>query len=418
MKGDEDVPRIEKDIVLPDEVVDKTAIRQLRNEYKNLGEAYHLLKAGCYCHECGRFLPKNKFYKSIHTTSGVIPTCKDCLYKIGTGYDEKTKTTHETRETVIAAMKKANLPFLEDLYEKSCNSITNETSDKKRGTAYSTMITCLQSLPQYYGMTYDDSDHIRVISSSVEEATVQNNKITEIVREKNQEIIEQYKMNRKDTIRAIGYDPFENYPIEEDKPILYAQLNSFIDDETKNDGMKMGAVIQIVKKLNQAEKLNDQIDKYISDTTHAADNMGLIDKMASSSQKLMNVANSLAKDNGISVNFNNNKSKGANTLSGKMKKLTEIGLRDAKINAFDIGTCEGMRQVAEINESARHKQIGYDENIAQEIKDIKVELVEKLSKERDRALEDARKLLMENKDLKDYLRQKSLVDEDYHIIDE
>ena len=30
--------------------------------------------------------------------------------------------------------------------------------------------------------------------------------------------------------------------------------------------MKMGAVIQIVKKLNQAEKLNDQIDKYISDS--------------------------------------------------------------------------------------------------------------------------------------------------------
>lgn len=59
--------------------------------------------------------------------------------------------------------------------------------------------------------------------------------------------------------------------------------------------MKMGAVIQIVKKLNQAEKLNDQIDKYISDSSHAADNMPLIDKMASSSQKLMNVASTLAE---------------------------------------------------------------------------------------------------------------------------
>lgn len=77
-----------------------------------------------------------------------------------------------------------------------------------------------------------------------------------------------------------------------------------------------------------------------------------------------------------------------------------------------------MRQVAEISEEARHKQIGYDENIAQEIKDIKVELVEKLSKERDRAVEDARKLLMENKDLKDYLRAKGLVDENYRIIDD
>ena len=182
--------------------------------------------------------------------------------------------------------------------------------------------------------------------------------------------------------------------------------------------MKMGAVIQIVKKLNQAEKLNDQIDKYISDSSHAADNMPLIDKMASSSQKLMNVATTLAKDNGISVNFNNNKSKGANTLSGKFKKLMEIGLREAKINSFDIGTCEGMKQVAEISEAARHKQIGYDENIAQEIKDIKVELVEQMTKERDKAIEDARKLLMENKDLKEYLLKKVLVNENYEVIDD
>ena len=93
-------------------------------------------------------------------------------------------------------------------------------------------------------------------------------------------------------------------------------------------------------------------------------------------------------------------------------------MRDAKINTFDIGTCEGMRQVAEISEAARHKQIGYDENIAQEIKDIKVELVERLTKERDQAVEDARKLLMENKDLKDFLLVKGLVNENYEVIDD
>lgn len=116
------------------------------------------------------------------------------------------------------------------------------------------------------------------------------------------------------------------------------------------------------------------------------------------------------------MNFNNNKSKGANTLSGKMKELVQIGLRDAKINTYDIGTCEGMKQVALINEECRHKQIGYDENIAQEIKDIKVELVETLTKERDEAIETARKLLLENKDLKDFLLSKQLVNEDFEVI--
>lgn len=402
------------------EDVSKMSVTQCRSAYKKLVNEYQKIKNGAYCHECGKFKGRDKFYKSPKTASGLIPVCKECLYKIGTGYDEKTKETHETRETVIEAMKKADLPFLEDLYDNSCDAITNEVSGKKRGTGYSQMITCLQSLPQYFGMSFKDSD-VTVFGNEIsqtekiEESQKENNNIA---REKNEEILEQYKMNRRDTIHAIGYDPFENYPVEEDKPILYAQLNSFIDDETKNDGMKMGAVIQIVKKLNQAEKLNDQIDKYISDSSHAADNMPLIDKMASSSQKLMNVATTLAKDNGISVNFNNNKSKGANTLSGKFKKLMEIGLREAKINSFDIGTCEGMRQVAEISEAARHKQIGYDENIAQEIKDIKVELVEQMTKERDKAIEDARKLLMENKDLKDFLLKKGLVNENYEVIDD
>lgn len=297
-KGSDFVARVQKEII---EDVSKMTVTQCRSAYKKLTNEYTKLKEGAYCHECGNFKSKDKFYKSIKTASGLIPVCKECLYRIGTGYNEKTKETHETRETVIEAMKKADLPFIEDLYETSCNAVTNEASGKKRGTGYSTMITCLQSLPQYFGMSFKDSD-ITVFGNTVaqteqiEEMQKENNNI---VREKNQEILEQYKMNRRDIIHSIGYDPFENYPVEEDKPILYAQLNSFIDDETKNDGMKMGAVIQIVKKLNQAEKLNDQIDKYISDTAHAADNMPLIDKMASSSQKLMNVATTLAKDNGI-----------------------------------------------------------------------------------------------------------------------
>lgn len=117
-----------------------------------------------------------------------------------------------------------------------------------------------------------------------------------------------------------------------------------------------------------------------------------------------------------SVNHNNNKSKGASTLSGKSKELRRIGLRSAEINAFDIGTCRGMQQVAEISEAARHKQIGYDQSIASEIKDIKVQLVEELTKEKEKAVEMARKLLVENRDLKDYLVENGLMTKDYKLV--
>ena len=399
------------------ETTTKLTAAQLRAKVARLEDKVETLKNGAWCYLCDKHKTRDKFYISTDplNQSGITPICKDCAKKLALSIG-KDKVEHEpTKESVKLALRYLNKPFLNTVWDASIAESENLASGKVKSNiwrAYSKHI----AMGNWNCMTYQDSDDLQFESKEIIEEVQKENNNT--VREKNQEILEQYKMNRRDTIHSIGYDPFENYPIEEDKPVLYAQLNSFIDDETKNDGMKMGAVIQIVKKLNQAEKLNDQIDKYISDSSHAADNMPLIDKMASSSQKLMNVASTLAKDNGISVNFNNNKSKGANTLSGKIKKLTEIGLRDAKINSFDIGTCEGMKQVAEISEAARHKQIGYDENIAQEIKDIKVELVEKLSKERDKAVEDARKLLMENKDLKDYLRNKGLVDENYVIIDD
>ena len=199
---------------------------------------------------------------------------------------------------------------------------------------------------------------------------------------------------------------------------MYAQLLNFLDEETKNDGMKLNAVIQICKAFNQVEKLNTSIDTLSSDPKQIINNASLLKSLQEAAAKALSSATALAKDNGISVNYNNNKSKGAHTLSGKMKKMYDVGLREAKINTYDIGTCEGMKQVALINEEARHKQIGYDENIAQEIKDIKVDLVEQMTKERDEAVETARKLLLENKDLKDFLLEKGLVDENYEVIED
>ena len=117
------------------------------------------------------------------------------------------------------------------------------------------------------------------------------------------------------------------------------------------------------------------------------------------------------------MNYNNSKSKGQNTLTGKMKELDLIGFRDAKINMYDIDYCKGMQQVAESSAKAQVDQIGFDENIFNEINNIRRELVDDLQKQRDKAVERARILLVENKDLKEFLREKGLIDEFGQVID-
>jgi hypothetical protein len=267
-------------------------------------------------------------------------------------------------------------------------------------------------MPQYNGLRWRDSD---IFKEGV--TNTQCDSEDKIASTMTPEVLDEYKTNKRDLIRLIGYDPFANYPVEQDLPVLYAQIISFIDEETKNDGMKMNAIIQIVQAFNQIQKLNDAINELLADTKKLNSNNGTIKQHSDTISKLLGGANALAKDNGISVNFNNSKSKGQNTLTGKMKELDLIGFRDAKINMYDIDYCEGMRQVAEISAKSQIDQIGFDENTMNTINNIRRELVDELQKKLDKANERARLLLVENKDLKEFLKEKGLIDEFGQVID-
>lgn len=366
------------------------------------------------CYACGEI--KEDFYSSTspYSKTGVTPICKDCARDIVYQKDPYGETHDATKQSLMEALEVLDKPFIEKLYDASIIEACSENRAQNSSNVWNAYIKNV-SMNQYASMRWRDGDLFKKTYRAVELGKLSDlqsdDKSIQSV------IITNYEANKKDVIRFIGYDPFSNHPREDEKPLLYASLVSYLDEETKNDGNKKNAAIQVVKKFAQAEKINDQIDMYINNVSDAATNMKIVNTLADTSSKLMKTANDLAKDNGISVNFNNNKSKGASTLSGKIKRLNEIGFRDAKINTFDIGSCEGMMQVALISETARHNQIGYDENIAKEIKDIKVDLVEELTKERDAAVERARLLLVENIDLKEFLTEKGLVNGVFEVVE-
>ena len=366
----------------------------------------------CYC--CGNEKKRSDFYKSSDpfNSVGVTPYCKNCLEEIARNYNSKTKQFGDvTKQSLMLACERADVPYLEKLWDASYNEVHDPSLKQPKTNVWAAYIKNVK-MPQYNGMRWRDGDLFK--EGNGEE--IKNTEET-LERSLTPEVLDEYKTNKRDIIRLIGYDPFANYPVEQDLPVLYAQLISFIDEETKNDGMKMNAVIQIVQAFNQIQKLNDAINELSADTQKLNANNGTIKQHADTISKLLSGANALAKDNGLSVNFNNSKSKGQNTLTGKMKELDQIGFRDAKINMYDIDYCKGMQQVAEISAKAQIDQIGFDENIMSEINNIRRELVDDLQKQRDKAVERARVLLVENKDLKEFLREKGLIDEFGQVID-
>ena len=363
----------------------------------------------CYC--CGDTKPRSKFYTSTDPFNSVKLTCycKECLERIARNYNSTTKQFGDvTKQSLMLACERADVPYLDKLWDASYNEVHDPSLKQPKTNVWAAYIKNVK-MPQYNGMRWRDGDLFKEGESKNTEENFERNLTPEV--------LDEYKTNKKDVIRLIGYDPFANYPVEQDLPVLYAQLISFIDEETKNDGMKMNAVIQIVQAFNQIQKLNDAINELSADTQKLNANNGTIKQHADTISKLLSGANALAKDNGISLNYNNSKSKGQNTLTGKMKELDLIGFRDAKINMYDIDYCKGMQQVAEISAKAQVDQIGFDENIFNEINNIRRELVDDLQKQRDKAVERARVLLVENKDLKEFLREKGLIDEFGQVID-
>lgn len=359
------------------------------------------------CYMCGHLKRADEFYTSNNPRirTGITPICRQCAIDLANGADLTGNYGDITKSTIANALEYLDRPYIESIAE---SAISGEASDRVGRGPWARYITMLSSHDKYKAYRWRDSD-IGGTSSAGFSSAIKDTEVAVSDAEvaDNQE---QYEVNRRDTIRFCGYDPFDTYPIKADKPRLYAQLVSFLDDEAKNDPLKLAACVEIVKKLNQNQKLSDENDKLVNDAANFLVNSAAINKITDTMKKNTDMILSYAKDNGISINNNNNKSVGQQTLSGKIKKLEEIGLREAKINTFDEGSLSGMAQVAAISEEARHKQIGYDENIAQEIKDIKVELVESLTKERDKYREMMRILLLENKDLKEYLKDNGLWD--------
>ena len=366
----------------------------------------------CYC--CGETKKKTLFYTTTDPFNGVgvNPFCKNCIEKIARNYNPRTGQFGEvTKASLCDALERMDLPYLEKLWDSSYNEVHDPSLKQPKSNIWAAYIKNVK-LKNYNGMRWRDGDLFK------KDSNIQSDVEDKIASTMTPEVLDECNTNKKDLIRLIGYDPFANYPVEQDLPVLYAQIISFIDEETKNDGMKMNAVIQIVQAFNQIQKLNDAINELLADTKKLNNNNGTIKQHSDTIAKLLSGANALAKDNGISVNFNNSKSKGQNTLTGKMKDLDLIGFRAAKINMYDIDYCEGMRQVAEISAKAQVDQIGFDENTMNTINNIRRELIDTLQKERDKANERARLLLVENKDLKEFLKEKGLIDEFGKVIDD
>lgn len=361
------------------------------------------------CHYCLKEKKRTEFYVSTNplVMSGITFVCKDCVRKIALDWDDNRNEFGAcTKKTVMEALEIIDRPFLNNLWDSSYAEWANQEGQIRRPTIWDAYIKNV-SMPQYRGMRWRDGDIFNTFVEDAKQvaALESGNKEAAQTLIDSQEVSNEFEKNRKDVIRLLGYDPFEGEKLE-DQPLLYSQLIGYLDLGGDNeDMMRTSSAITIVRGFLQQAKLDDKIAKVMANTNANASEMKTL---LDAKKNISATISQLAEQSCLSLKHNKNSSKGENTFTGIVKKLKEINLRDAEVNAFDIGTSEGMRQVADISNASIIKQIRLDENDYNDMLIKQREMLVKLQEKADQSEETARILLRENIDLKKFIEEHNI----------
>ena len=209
--------------------------------------------------------------------------CKDCAEKLARKFDEKTQTYGECdRTSAQNVLERLDKPFLEEAWDMAFKLCTNGRTKKSQASNLWLAYMRIISNSKYKFMRWHDGDVFTAYRENAEKIAAEQNRqvfknldMPEIA--KNQAINDEYKKNRQDVIRLIGYDPFEA-EAESDKPLLYSQLIGYLDaeGESNEDMMRISSAISIVRGFSQQAKIDDMISDYMKDPIKAANNVGTI----------------------------------------------------------------------------------------------------------------------------------------------
>lgn len=399
-------------------VVEKaTGVREIAHIQNDVKEAFDRLEPkdqlktlemlGCTsdyytCQCCNKIKKKSDFYMSTEGkwASDITQICKACANDYAVPM-VNGKRDQPTKSTVDTALYHLNKPFLDSVWESSLLEAANQASGNIRSNVWACYIKNIQ-MPNYYTLTYRESDNY--VNGIYSLADMEDDALP-----KDQEILQQFEKNKNDTLRLLGYLPFEKEKLS-DQPFLYSQLIGFLDssEEGNDDMMRTSSIISIVRGFLQQSQLDDMVAELVRDPRNAEKNIATVKALQQMKWNITQNITKLAEQSCISLKNSKNATKGENTWTGKIKKIKDLNLRDGMVNGFDIATCRGMQQVQEISDASIMKQLALDES---EWSDIVAEMRkdnQELRKERDSYKEINRILLQENLDLKDYLESNGM----------
>lgn len=309
---------------------------------------------------CDSFKSRDHFYVSTDPMikSGICPICKECAAKIALRTDRNGHDHDATKESTQLALKYLNKPYHESVWDASVQEAQNLITGKIKTNVWAAYAKNI-AMRQYVTETYFDSDFYKQKVTYDDEISAEE----KLKSQEGTETYDDYIKNKKDVIRLLGYDPFGSEAVN-DQPFLYSQLLGLIDagGDENDDMMRNSSCISIVRNFLQTHKIDNTIAHLMSDTKNIERNSATIKSLQDSKAKITSQITSLAAESCISLKNSKNAKKGENTWSGRIKQIKTLGLREGRVNGFDIETAKAMRQVMDQSNASILKQLRLDDS--------------------------------------------------------
>lgn len=350
-----------------------------------------------------------------------LPVCKECI--AGMCVDE---TTGEINEVELnKSCRKFDKPYykndLMSAYEQfeREHAYIEHDDIKKYGRDIIKLYFKNVSMRQCINKSYEDSEKDEFIHRNTNTnkrktkeianvfADVNNSTLKENIQDNKQESTVKWtkkdKQNMNYVLSTIGYDPFDDVGLlDVDKKYCFNILSGYLDtDGIIEDGNKMQGVIEITMMYCQCKKITEAMNLELQNKDVDDAKIG---KLTSAKSTLLSSISKIAQDNNISSNYNKNSKQGQNSISSKMKEMSENGFEEIRVNLFDIKTSEAFRQMDEISNTNIANQLTLDNNEFSDMVKEQREMIQKYEKDTIELQEENRVLKNKIIDLENGLR--------------
>jgi hypothetical protein len=198
---------------------------------------------------------------------------------------------------------------------------------------------------------------------------------------------------------VVGYDPFDDCEIENnDRRFCFNILAGYCDDDSvRLDNHKLQCVIQMTHMHLQIKKIDEALNRELSNVVY---NEKKLKEYSDTKKNMQDSISKISKDNNIASYYNDNSRAGANTLSDKIKEMTENGYEALKVNLFSVKTSRAMKQIADLSNRSILDQLNFDANDYTDMIKEQREMILSLEAEKCRLTEENRVVKNEVEKLK------------------